>query len=315
MRIYGAGRERKPNNPMENIAANVTAETEKTMPILSQLISPTTLVDIAALLVQFLLVIVIVLTVRKVILRMIDSVMNNRLTARLTDSDKLANIEEKRLDTLRKLFKSIVSYVLYFIAILTCLDMVGIKVTTILAGAGILSLAVAFGAQSIVQDLMSGLFIILENQYAVGEYVKIGSTLGKVEEIGMKTTKISTYNGEVMVIPNGKISELVNYSRRPQRANVDVGIAYEEDLDNAMAVLEAACLAVNEQFAQVLSEQAHVLGVMELADSAVTLRLTFTALDWQQAVVERALRKQVKDTLDAQGVEIAYPKLELIASN
>ncbi len=285
------------------------------MPILSQLISPTTLVDIAALLVQFLLVIVIVLTVRKVILRMIDSVMNNRLTARLTDSDKLANIEEKRLDTLRKLFKSIVSYVLYFIAILTCLDMVGIKVTTILAGAGILSLAVAFGAQSIVQDLMSGLFIILENQYAVGEYVKIGSTLGKVEEIGMKTTKISTYNGEVMVIPNGKISELVNYSRRPQRANVDVGIAYEEDLDNAMAVLEAACLAVNEQFAQVLSEQAHVLGVMELADSAVTLRLTFTALDWQQAVVERALRKQVKDTLDAQGVEIAYPKLELIASN
>ena len=273
------------------------------------------MVDIAALLVQFLLVIVIVLTVRKIILRMIDSVMNNRLTTRLADSDKISSIEEKRLDTLRKLFKSIVSYVLYFIAILTCLDMVGIKVTTILAGAGILSLAVAFGAQSIVQDLMSGLFIILENQYAVGEYVKIGSTLGKVEEIGMKTTKISTYNGEIMVIPNGKISEVVNYSRRPQRANVDVGIAYEEDLDKAIHVLEKACQSVNAQYGPILDEQAHVLGVVELADSAVTVRLTFTALDWQQAVVERALRKQVKDTLDAQGVEIAYPKLQLITSN
>lgn len=286
----------------------------QTTHILSQLISPVTLANIAAILVQFLLVIIIVMVVRKIILRMIDTVMNNRLTAILANSDRISSIEEKRLDTLRKLFKSIVSYVLYFIAILTCLDMVGIKVTTILAGAGILSLAVAFGAQSIVQDLMSGLFIILENQYAVGEYVKIGATLGKVEEIGMKTTKLSTYNGEVLVIPNGKISELVNYSRRPQRANVDVGIAYEEELDNAISVLAEACAVINERFAEVLDEQAHVLGVTELADSAVTIRLTFTALDWQQAVVERELRKQVKDTLDAKGVEISYPKLQLIPS-
>ena len=286
----------------------------QTTHILSQLISPVTLANIAAILVQFLLVIIIVMVVRKIILRMIDTVMNNRLTAILANSDKISSIEEKRLDTLRKLFKSIVSYVLYFIAIITCLDMVGIKVTTILAGAGILSLAVAFGAQSIVQDLMSGLFIILENQYAVGEYVKIGATLGKVEEIGMKTTKLSTYNGEVLVNPNGKISELVNYSRRPQRANVDVGIAYEEDLDNAIAVLAEASAAVNERFAPVLDEQAHVLGVTELVDSAVTIRMTFTALDWQQAVVERELRKLVKDTLDAKGVEISYPKLQLIPS-
>lgn len=287
----------------------------QTTHILSQLISPVTLANIAALLVQFLLVILIVMVVRKIILRMIDTVMNNRLTAILTNSDKISSIEEKRLDTLRKLFKSIVSYVLYFIAILTCLDMVGIKVTTILAGAGILSLAVAFGAQSVVQDLMSGLFIILENQYAVGEYVKIGQTLGKVEEIGMKTTKLSTYNGEVLVIPNGKISELINYSRRPQRASVEVGIAYEEDLDNAIAVLAQACAVINQRFTEALDEQAHVLGVTELADSAVIIRLTFTALDWQQAVIERELRKLVKDTLDAEGVEIAYPKLQLMPNH
>ena len=93
-----------------------------------------------------------------------------------------------------------------------------------------------------------------------------------------------------------------------------MGIAYEEDLDNAIAVLAEACAAVNERFAQVLDEQAHVLGVTELADSAVTIRMTFTALDWQQAVVERELRKLVKDTLDAKGVEISYPKLQRIPS-
>lgn len=280
--------------------------------LLTQLISPAALIDLAAILVQFAVIFVIIFIIRKIFLRMIDSVMNNRLTAYLKDAERIGGAEEKRLDTLRKLFKSIVSYVLYFIAILTCLDMVGVKVTTLLAGAGILSLAVAFGAQSIVQDLMSGLFIILENQYAVGEYVKISNVSGKVEEIGMKTTKISTLNGELLIIPNGKISEIINYSRRAQRASVDVGIAYEADIQTAIAALGQACASINTQYAQVLDEQAHVLGVVDLADSSVILRLTFTAFDWQQAVIERALRQLAKETLDAQNIEIAYPKLQLI---
>lgn len=270
------------------------------------------MVEFAGILIQCLLVLFIISIIRKIALRLIDSVMKNRITSIITGADKINAIEEKRLTTLHKLFKSIVSYALYFIAIITCLDIVGVKVTAILAGAGIVSLAVAFGAQSIVQDLMSGLFILLENQYAVGEYIKIGTVVGKVEEIGMKTTKLSTYNGEIMVIPNGKISELVNYSRRAQRANVDVGIAYEEDIDQATIALERACQQINEQFGQILDEQAHVLGVVDLADSAVTIRCTFTAYEWQQAVIERALRKTVKDTLDAQGIEISYPKLQLI---
>ena len=222
--------------------------------MIAQLISPQTLAELAGILLQFVLVFAIIIVIKKIALRMIDKVMDNRLTNMLASSERMGGIQEKRLDTLQKLFKSIVSYALYFIGIITCLDILGVKVTAILAGAGIVSLAVAFGAQRIVQDLMSGLFILLENQYAVGEYVKIGSVVGKVEEIGMKTTKLSTYNGEIMVIPNGKVGELINYSRRAQRANVDVGIAYEEDIDQACAVLEGACAAINEQFSSVLDE-------------------------------------------------------------
>lgn len=291
---------------------NTFAKTDPVGGLLTQLISPAALIDLAAILVQFAVIFVIIFIIRKIFLRMIDSVMNNRLTAYLKDAERIGGAEEKRLDTLRKLFKSIVSYVLYFIAILTCLDMVGVKVMTLLAGAGILSLAVAFGAQSIVQDLMSGLFIILENQYAVGEYVKISNVSGKVEEIGMKTTKISTLNGELLIIPNGKISEIINYSRRAQRASVDVGIAYEADIQTAITALGQACASINTQYAHVLDEQAHVLGVVDLADSSVILRLTFTAFDWQQAVIERSLRQLAKETLDAQNIEIAYPKLQLI---
>lgn len=255
----------------------------------------------------------IIMAIRKIALKTVDKVMQNRLTATLTGSTRAGTLEEKRVHTLQKLFKSAISYSLYFIGIITCLSLLGVDITAVIAGAGILSLAVAFGAQSIVQDLMSGLFIILENQYAVGEYVKIGSIIGKVEEIGLKTTKISTYNGEIMVIPNGKIAELSNYSRRAQRGFVDVGIAYEENIDQAISVIETACAQINQEFAEIIEEPATVLGVTDLAASSVNLRTTFTVFQWKQVPVERALRKAIKEALDQAEIEIAYPKVEIIS--
>lgn len=275
--------------------------------------SPEVLFDFAGILVQIMLIMLIVAILRKLALKVIDTVMRNRLTMGIAASDKISAVEEKRLITLTKLFKSIVSYVLYFIGIITCLDMLGIKITAILAGAGVLSLAVAFGAKSMVEDLMSGLFILLENQYAVGEYVKVNGVIGRVEEIGMKTTKIVTYSGETMVISNGKIEGLINYSRHAQRGNVDVGIAYEADLDRAISVLNDACAIINAQYEDTLDEKANILGVVELADSAVVLRATFTAFGWKQLQVERCLRRLVKEMLDEANIEISYQKIQLIS--
>ena len=265
----------------------------------------------AGICVKIVVVLIMILLIRHIACHLIDKLFRNRITITLSKSDAVA-LEEKRLQTLSKLFKSIVSYVLYFIAIITCLDMIGFSVTTIIAGAGVVSLAVAFGAQSIVQDLMSGIFIVLENQYAVGEYVQIDAVAGKVKEIGMKTTQVETVDGHLMIIANGSIGKVVNYSRAAQRGYVDVGIAYEEDLERAIAVMEQACGKIAERYKEDLEELPNVVGAVALADSSVTVRATFTAWHWKQLPIERDLRKELKAALDAEQVEIAYPKIQLV---
>lgn len=275
------------------------------------LFSKEALLGYAGILIKIMIVLLLMLLVRRLVCHFIDKLFRNRLTMGLSKSDAIS-LEEKRLHTLAKLFKSIASYIIYFIAAITCLDMIGFSVTTILAGAGVVSLAVAFGAQSIVQDLMSGIFIVLENQYAVGEIVQIDTVQGKVREIGMKTTKIETADGQLMIIANGSIGRVVNYSRAAQRGSVEVGIAYEEDIDHAMEVMQEACARVAERYQEDLEEDPNVVGVVALADSAVTVRATFTAWNWKQLVIERELRKEIKDTLEQAQVEIAYPKIQLL---
>jgi len=257
------------------------------------------------------IVLLIMLIAKKLVTSFIDNLFHNKLLTNASKNDAL-ELEEKRLHTLSRLFKSIATYAIYFVAIITCLDMVGFSVTTILAGAGVLSLAVAFGAQSIVEDLMSGIFIVLENQYSVGEYVQIDGIQGLVKEIGMKTTKIQTYDGQLMIIKNGSIGTVINYSRSAQRGYVEVGIAYEENIQNAVKVIEQACAATAERFKTELDELPNVQGVTELADSSVVIRTTFTAWNWQQLVIERALRQAIKEELDKAGVEISYPKVQLV---
>ena len=257
------------------------------------------------------IVLLIMFIAKKIITTFIDNLFHNKIVTDATKNDAL-ELEEKRLHTLSRLFKSIATYAIYFIAIITCLDMVGFSITTILAGAGVLSLAVAFGAQSIVEDLMSGIFIVLENQYSVGEYVQIDGIQGIVKEIGMKTTKLKTYEGELMIIKNGSIGSVINYSRAAQRGYVEVGIAYEENIGNAISVIEKACTAITETYKADLDEAPNVLGVTELADSSVVVRATFTAWNWKHFAIERALRQAIKEALDNAGVEISYPKLQLM---
>ena len=274
------------------------------------LFSKEALLGYAGTLIKILVVVALILILRRIACHVIDKMFRNRITMTLSQKDAL---EEKRLHTLSKLFKSIVSYVLYFVAIISCLDMIGFSVTTIIAGAGVVSLAVAFGAQSIVQDLMSGIFIVLENQYAVGDYVQIDGIDGQVKEIGMKTTKVQTWNGELLIISNGSIGRVITYSRAPQRGYAEVGIAYEEDIDTATTVIQQACDRVGERHKDELDLLPVVQGVTALADSSVVIRVQFTILDWlNKPVVERELRKEMKEALNAANIEIAYPKVQLV---
>lgn len=293
-----------------NTLGEIAADTGAELGLLTGLFSTDFLNKLLALSIRIILLCILVFLVRNLLRAIVDKLMTNRVTTQINEK---TGRDTGRISTLQRLIKSIINYVLYFFLAMSILDMLGINITAILAGVGIVSLAVAFGAQSIVQDLISGIFIIVENQYAVGEYIKIGDTIGKVEEIGMKTTKILSYNGELLTIRNGDIQTVINYSRHAQRRNVDVGIAYEENIEHAIAVVEQACLKINEgEYAPFLDEPCHALGVFELADSSVVIRATFTAFDWKQMYIEMALRQAIKETLCSEKVEIAYPKLQIL---
>lgn len=221
-------------------------------------------------------------------------------------------VEQRRIETLSRLLKSLLSYLLYFIAIVTSLKIFGVPIETVLAGAGILGLAVGFGAQNLVKDIISGFFIIFEDLYAVGEYIKIDDKFGMVEEIGLKTTKIRAWTGELYMIPNGSVEQVTNYNRGSMRSIVEVGIAYEEDIDNAIKVIEKACDKVYLEMQEVIDEKPNVMGVIALADSSVNIRVTAIAKGLNHWALERKLRQRIKEEFDKEGVEIPYPRRVII---
>ncbi len=213
----------------------------------------------------------------------------------------------RRSQTLEGLLRSTLTYVIFFIAGLTILQIFNVNTSAILAGAGILGLAVGFGAQNLVRDIISGFFILFEDQFSVGDYVEAGGVVGTVEEIGLRTCKIRQWTGQLDVIPNGEITRVTNYNRGQMLAIVMVGIAYEEDIDRAITVLEQECVQAYRDIKAIL-DVPRVHGVTELADSSVNIRTVAPAQPEQYWAVERELRRRFKYALDRAGIEIPYPR-------
>ncbi|MCZ2259043.1 mechanosensitive ion channel family protein [Sporosarcina sp. G11-34] len=241
---------------------------------------------------------VIVVSVGKSIIRRVFTI---KLKTRLRPS-------ERREKTLIKLLENALTYVVYFAAIIAVLEAVDIKVAGLLAGAGVLGLAVGFGAQSLVKDVISGFFIIFEDQFSVGDYVQIGNAVGTVEEIGLRTTKVSAYGGEIYIIPNGDISEVVNYSINNSLAIVDIRIAYETDIERAEELIEQFLADLSVGYEELIS-QPTLIGIQDLSASEVVLRVTAETQPVMQWAFARKFRKDLKLFLDAHGIEIPYPKM------
>jgi len=224
--------------------------------------------------------------------------------------------DERRILTLRTLAKSVLRYVTYFVVGFTILGQLAEFARTdlkgFLAGAGILGVALGFGAQSLVRDVITGFFILLENQYAVGEYITTGNFSGFVEEIGLRVTKLRDWGGEYHIIPNGEISAVTNHSRGSMRALVEVGIAYEEDIDKAMAVMNDVAREVRNELQDVIVEGPEILGVVNLGPSEVVIRTIAKTKPMEQWRVERELRKRFKEAFDRAGIEIPYPRRVVI---
>ncbi|MEI4804122.1 mechanosensitive ion channel family protein [Bacillus sp. NPDC077411] len=219
-------------------------------------------------------------------------------------------ISERRTMTVAKLLENILTYVIFFIVIIAILGVFGIDTKGLLAGAGVVGLAVGFGAQNLVKDVITGFFILLEDQFSVGDYVRLGQFEGVIQEIGLRTTKMKKWTGEIHIIPNGSIKEVTNFSVSNSVAFVDVSISYESDIEHAEQVLEKLLDELPTRYEQMVTRP-QLLGVQSLAASEVVLRVTAEVEPMEHFAVARALRKEIKNRLDLHGIEIPYPRMVL----
>lgn len=221
----------------------------------------------------------------------------------------------KRLDTLERVFRYVAAVVITLVGGMLVLSAVGISIAPILATAGVLGIAIGFGAQSLVKDYFTGFFLLLENQVRQGDVVEVAGKGGLVEEMTLRYIRLRDYEGSVHYIPNGTIDSVTNRSRGFAFALLDIGVAYRENVDEVYAVMRevAAGMRSDPELGEKIVEDLEIAGVDKWADSAVVIRCRFKVMPLEQWTVRRAFLYRLKKAFDAAGIEIPYPHLTLYA--
>jgi len=232
-------------------------------------------------------------------------------TERLFDDDdpSTMNEREKRAATLGKVLRNIVAVVVSIVALLMILRELGLDIAPLLTGVGIAGIAIGFGAQSIVKDFLAGIFILIEDQFDVGDVVNIANKSGLVEKITLRTTTLRDLEGKVHVVPNGQVDVVTNMTKKWSRSVVDIGVAYKENVDRVMGVLQEVgdAMASDSEYGKLIIEPLEVLGVQDFSDSAVQIRVMFTTVPLKQWTVGREFRRRVKLAFDEKDIEIPFP--------
>ncbi|HEX2076274.1 MAG TPA: mechanosensitive ion channel domain-containing protein [Longimicrobium sp.] len=215
----------------------------------------------------------------------------------------------QRTRTLLSLLRSVGVVLIVVMFLFMTLNAMGVQLGPLLAGAGVVGLAVSFGAQSLVKDVISGLFMLFENQFGVGDVIRIEGVSGAVEQMTLRVVVLRDVYGVVHIVPNGEIKKVSNLTRSWARVVLDVGVAYREDPDRVMAVLREVgdTLYQDENWRPLLVEPVEVPGIENLADSAVTIRVMAKTLPLKQWDVARELRRRIKVRFDQEGIEIPFP--------
>jgi small conductance mechanosensitive channel len=208
----------------------------------------------------------------------------------------------RRARTLGKLIGNVVAYTVNFIVIMMVLNQIGFNLAPLLAGAGVIGLAIGFGAQSLVKDVITGFFIIFEDQFAVGDVVQIGTFKGTVEEIGIRVTRIRSWTGEVHIIPNGSIIQVTNYSVNNSMAVLDISIAYDADIDGAVELIKQTLKQGYELSDKILLEP-EVLGVQTMSTTEVVIRVIAECKPNAQFAVSRQMNALIKRAFDERGLK------------
>lgn len=224
----------------------------------------------------------------------------------------IENLEEnKRIDTIARVFRYIVNIFITVMAGIQILNEVGISIAPILAAAGVAGVAIGFGAQSLVKDYFAGFFLLLENQVRQGDVVEAGGKSGLVEEVTLRYVKMRDYSGNVHYVPNGTITTVTNMSREFAQSVIDVGVAYRENVEEVISVMKEVgqVLRKDDDFKYKILEDLEMAGVDQLADSAVIIRCRFKVLPLEQWGVRREYFKRLKTAFDEKGIEIPFPHL------
>lgn len=236
--------------------------------------------------------------------KIIDKFVKNQ-----EESDKKFSMDDQKAKTIGGVLKSVLKYMTYFIGAALIFSDMFKGVSVALASVG--GFALGFGAQSLVKDVINGFFILFEDQYGVGDYITIGKFSGIVETIGIRTTVIKDLNGDVHLIPNGSVVEVTNHSKGNIRFLVDIEISYKEDINKAIDVITKECKVFEKENEDVV-EPIEVWGVISLNAYSITIRVAGKSKPLSQWKMERDLRKRLKEAIDKAGIEIPYPKTEII---
>lgn len=262
------------------------------MEILKKLLIKEVIAPVIILIVTFILCIV----VKKFLNRLFNLKINGN------------KINEKKSKTVQMLITNIIIYILVIIAALAILEVYGIDTKSFIASLGIIGIVVGLALQDTLKDFLAGFNIIVENQFDVGDNIKIGDFRGEVISLGLKTTKIKAYTGEVLIVSNRNITQVINYSLNNSLAIVDLSVSYDSDIAKVEKVLTKLCEKIKNEVTSVVGE-VKIVGVNNLGSSSVDFRITAEVATLKNYEVERIIKKEAKMMLDKNGIEIPYNQL------
>jgi small-conductance mechanosensitive channel len=261
-------------------------------------------------------IILVVGAVLWLILKRIVSSLVNSIMAKPKQGESLEG-SKRRANTLVNVFVGLGRVIIFLVILLMALSELGVEIGPLLAGLGIVGIAVGFGAQYLIRDLIAGVFILMENQYRIGDVAKVADVTGVVEKINLRKTVIRDIDGVVHHVPNGEIRVASNMTRHFSRINLDISVAYETDLDYAIKVINRVCkeMAKEERWRKIIRTTPSVLRVSNLGDSGIDIKILGNVKPLEQWNVMGELRLRLKKAFDKAGIEIPYPHLKVYFGN
>ena len=260
----------------------------------------TVIINVVIIVLIFILAHIVMMVVSRQTKRTIDS------AEKMTDKER-----SKKIITSMTITRSVARYIVYFIAILLVLNLLGLgaSVNNILVTAGIGSLFISLGAQSIIKDILAGLFMMFENQYSVGDYVTINNYTGTVTSVAMRVTYLRNFEGQQVIIPNGQITSVVNYGNTYNTAKVVVPTPYEGNTREIMNIITDEVNRYYEEHKDLFYEAPKVMGISAYSDSSVDITVVAKAMPLKHWEVEREFKLIIKERLDKEGISIPYQQV------